>query len=169
MSLGDNLKYVSSQPRIYKTINSTISAAFSVNPLGLSLLCQLRAVHGIWNSSGTNDVDVPRILLSINIQLWVYWLLMYTCYFAAATFDNNKSDDSDTTTTRRESGCRIDIAAARGPHCCRVILRPPHDRRLALQISHDRYSITKESKKKNLIHFPVLRLFVDSAARLVIS
>ena len=96
---------------------------------------------------------------------------MYTCYFAAATFDNNKSDDSDTTTTRRESGCRIDIAAAaaRGPHCCRVILRPPHDRRLALQISHDRYSITKESKKKNLIHFPVLRLFVDSAARLVIS
>ena len=40
---GDNLKYVSSQPRIYKTINSTISAAFSVNPLGLSLLCQLRA------------------------------------------------------------------------------------------------------------------------------
>ena len=79
-------------------------------------------------------------------------------------------------TRREDAESTHSIAARRGPHhihyacCCRVILRrPPHDRRLALQISHDRYSITKESKKKNLIHFPVLRLFVDSAARLVIS
>ena len=79
-------------------------------------------------------------------------------------------------TRREDAESTHSIAARRGSHhihyayCCRVILRrPPHDRRLALQISHDRYSITKESKKKNLIHFPVLRLFVDSAARLVIS
>ena len=139
--------------------------AVSVNLL--SLHCA-DCVLDIRNSSGTNDV--PRTVL-LNISTTTY-----TCYVAPATFDNNKSDDSEHHTRRQDAESTHSIAARRGPHhihyacCCRVILRrPPHDRRLALQISHDRYSITKESKKKNLIHFPVLRLFVDSAARLVIS
>ena len=123
----------------------------------------------IRNSSGTNDV--PRtVLCSIYLGLYVH-LLCCSCNFWQQQkwrFQHH--------TRREDAESTHSIAARRGPHhihyacCCRVILRrPPHDRRLALQISHDRYSITKESKKKNLIHFPVLRLFVDSAARLVIS
>ena len=145
-----------------------ISVVVSVNLLSL-LLCQLRA----WYPEQFRN---QRCATYSTIQyIYDYTYMHLLC--CSCNFWQQQKWRFRHHTRREDAESTHSIAARRGPHhihyvCAAAelsfVVRPMIDG-LHYKLATIGTPSPKRARKKNLIHFPVLRLFVDSAARLVIS